>query len=282
MSAAALLRHLRLHFSLLLAPVFLLGGALAETVSTLPFWFLFIAFHVFLYGGSHAINAAFDRDTGPVGGMYNPPPVPRGLYIAGLLLKLAGLLLALVAGLAPAIIYLAYAVLSTLYSHPGIRLKRYPAVGAATVMIGQGVLPFLAAWSVGDAAWDASESFAVSATALLMLSLYPLSQIYQHDEDAARGDHTLSMLLGVRGTFRFALIVGMIGALLLFLAVRLWMGVMPALPVLLFLPVLAITMMTWERRFPVQSLRERFSWLMGMSYANALVFSGYIVVLILL
>lgn len=282
MSAAAALRHLRLHFSLLLAPVFLLGGAFADTATTLPFWFLFIAFHVFLYGGSHAINAAFDRDTGPVGGMYKPPPVPRGLYLAGLLLKLAGLLLSLLAGLEPAIIYLAYAALSTAYSHPAIRLKRYPVLGAATVMIGQGVLPFLAAWSVGNAAWDVSESFAVSATALLMLSLYPLSQIYQHDEDAARGDQTLSMLLGVKGTFRFALLVGVLGALLLFLAVRLWQGVAPALPVLLFLPGLGIGMMAWERRFPRQTLRERFQWLMGMSFANALIFSGYIVVLMLL
>ncbi len=282
MNFPAALQHLRLHFSLLLAPVFLLGGAFAGAEASLSFWILFFAFHVFLYGGSHAINAAFDRDTGPVGGMYHPPPVPRGLFLTGVLLKLAGLLLSLLSGLTAAIIYLAYAVLSTAYSHPAIRLKRYPVLGALTVMIGQGLLPFLAAWSLGDAAWGLSEGFAVSATALLMLSLYPLSQIYQHDEDAARGDRTLSILLGVRGTFRFALIIGVLGALLLFLAVRLWLGIAPALPILLFLPGLGVGLMTWERRFPQQTLRERFQWLMGMSYTNALVFSGYIVVLMLL
>ena len=39
---------------------------------------------------------------------------------------------------------------------------------------------------------------------LLIAAGYPLTQVYQHDEDARRGDMTLSRLLGLRGTFAFS------------------------------------------------------------------------------
>jgi 1,4-dihydroxy-2-naphthoate octaprenyltransferase len=35
-------------------------------------------------------------------------------------------------------------------------------------------------------------------------SAYPLTQVYQHAEDRERGDLTLSLLLGTRGTFAFS------------------------------------------------------------------------------
>ena len=34
-----------------------------------------------------------------------------------------------------------------------------------------------------------------------LLAIYPLTQVYQHEEDARRGDMTMSRLLGIRGTF---------------------------------------------------------------------------------
>jgi 1,4-dihydroxy-2-naphthoate octaprenyltransferase len=40
----------------------------------------------------------------------------------------------------------------------------------------------------------------------MLLGTYPMTQIYQHEEDAKRGDVTLSLRLGLRGTFLFVLI----------------------------------------------------------------------------
>jgi len=37
-----------------------------------------------------------------------------------------------------------------------------------------------------------------------LLGVYPLTQIYQHEEDARRGDLTISRLVGIRGTFVLA------------------------------------------------------------------------------
>src|SRR3954471_3392589 len=39
---------------------------------------------------------------------------------------------------------------------------------------------------------------------LLIGAYYPLTQIYQHEEDSARGDVTISILLGIKGTFIFS------------------------------------------------------------------------------
>jgi 1,4-dihydroxy-2-naphthoate octaprenyltransferase len=40
-------------------------------------------------------------------------------------------------------------------------------------------------------------------SSLYLMAAYPMTQIYQHAEDARRGDKTLSILLGIKGTFLF-------------------------------------------------------------------------------
>jgi 1,4-dihydroxy-2-naphthoate octaprenyltransferase len=44
-------------------------------------------------------------------------------------------------------------------------------------------------------------------TSIMLLGNYPMTQIYQHEEDSKRGDKTLSILLGINGTFVFTAIV---------------------------------------------------------------------------
>ncbi len=36
------------------------------------------------------------------------------------------------------------------------------------------------------------------------MASYPTTQVYQHAEDARRGDRTLSLMLGINGTFMFS------------------------------------------------------------------------------
>ncbi len=38
---------------------------------------------------------------------------------------------------------------------------------------------------------------------IMLWANYPMTQIYQHEEDAKRGDMTISRLLGIKGTFYF-------------------------------------------------------------------------------
>ncbi|MEZ4680201.1 MAG: UbiA family prenyltransferase [Caldilineaceae bacterium] len=66
--------HLRLHYQLLLAPIFLWGYLLAGGQPDGSFGLAFVAFHLFLYGGMTAFNSYYDRDEGPIGGLEEPPP----------------------------------------------------------------------------------------------------------------------------------------------------------------------------------------------------------------
>src|SRR4030081_2822817 len=118
-----LLVHLRLHFQLLLAPVFLWGWLRAGGVLSRSFLLGFVAFHFFLYSGATAFNSFYDRDVGPVGGLERPPSVLPALLPFSLAVKGGG---ALLAPLVTLPFWLAYAIfvgLSFAYSHPLIRWK---------------------------------------------------------------------------------------------------------------------------------------------------------------
>ncbi|HTH13915.1 MAG TPA: ubiquinone biosynthesis protein UbiA, partial [Spirochaetia bacterium] len=92
----------------------------------------------------------------------------------------------------------------------------------------QGSLTFLAVvQSIGaPRAWDDPVLWGGAGTAaLFLLGVYPLTQIYQHEEDAQHGDLTLSRLVGIRGTFVVAasfLCAAVAGFLVLFLLTGGW------------------------------------------------------------
>ena len=44
-------------------------------------------------------------------------------------------------------------------------------------------------------------------SSLILLGSYPMTQIYQHKEDYKRGDNTISLILGIKGTFIWTAIV---------------------------------------------------------------------------
>src|SRR5439155_22738881 len=86
--------HLRLHFQLLLAPVFLWGWLVAGGGLSWSVAIAFVALHVFLYAGATAFNSYYDRDEGPVGGLERPPPVLPALLPVALGMKAIGAVLA--------------------------------------------------------------------------------------------------------------------------------------------------------------------------------------------
>ena len=192
-------KHLRLPFQLALAPLFLWGLFLGEgRVEPTPI-LAFLSLHFFLYPGITAFNSAYDRDTGPVSGLKEPPEVPPGLLAFSILLQLAGAALALAAGPRLLAIYAAIAVLAALYSHPAVRLKARPFASAATVAIGQGALGFAAGWfaaSPAEALLSELGLLGAIGAALTTLGLYPATQVFQTQEDSRRGDRTLAVVLG--------------------------------------------------------------------------------------
>lgn len=211
----ALITHLRLHYQLLfLSPLFALGFLLGAREPSPRAWLAFIAFHVFLYGGITAYNSYYDRDEGPVGGLRAPPPVTPELLAFSLAVQLAGFVLALYVGLPFAALYVAIVVLSVAYSHPRFRLKGKPLGSLLVVAFGQGTAGFVAGFLASGAPWSSAGGLRLglgaAVTTLATVGLYPLTQLYQVEEDAARGDRTFAVAFGAEASFWFSL--GCLGA----------------------------------------------------------------------
>jgi 1,4-dihydroxy-2-naphthoate octaprenyltransferase len=210
-------RHLRLPFQLTLAPLFLWGAWLSGGTVAASTLIGFAALHFFLYPAATAFNSAYDRDEGPVGGMLEPPPVPPRLLPFSILLALAGLAPAAAMGPTFFLLYILIALIAWAYSHPSVRWKAHPLASAAAVALGQGALGFLAGGAAAaDAAWSLATAWAgAAAAALATLGLYPVTQVYQVEEDRARGDRTLAVALGPGPALIFgALALAAAGAIL--------------------------------------------------------------------
>lgn len=200
--------HLRIPFSYYLMPVFWFALSLAPETPLLNVFAIGIILHLFLYPSSNGYNSYFDKDEKSIGGLKNPKKVTIGLYYLSLLFFGLALLFALFFGWAFFALILAYGLVSMAYSHPSVRLKKYPYISWLTAGFFQGAFTF-GMCIVGfkesgfSALFEWNILLPALLTTLLLLGSYPLTQIYQHEEDHKRGDITLSLKLGILGTFYF-------------------------------------------------------------------------------
>jgi 4-hydroxybenzoate polyprenyltransferase len=201
--------HLRIPFSYFLLPVFLFSVGLSPNLNQSKLLWVFLIIHFLLYPASNGYNSYFDKDEKSIGGLKNPPPVNRGLYYLALLFDLLALILGVIkVSWQFSVMLLIYGLVSKAYSHPAIRLKKFPWVGWATTGLFQGCFTLVSCY-VGlnnfpiDVALNPKILLAGLATSMMLWGNYPMTQIYQHEEDAKRGDNTLSLKLGVMGTFYF-------------------------------------------------------------------------------
>ncbi|MEL6534278.1 MAG: UbiA family prenyltransferase, partial [Bacteroidota bacterium] len=215
-------QHLRIPFSIFLMPVFLFALAFDPQVVWWEAVLIFIILHLLVYPASNGFNSYFDKDEDSIGGVEKPLPVSRQLYWAALLFDALGLLLSLIISIEFALMVLLYGLISKAYSHPSVRLKKYPVAGWLIVGLFQGYFTWCMVW-IGLHGWTAflaepAVHLPAALSTLLLWGSYPMTQVYQHEEDARRGDQTLSLMLGVRGTFRFVMVVfGLANFSLLFL-----------------------------------------------------------------
>lgn len=219
-------QHLRIPFSFYLLPVFCFGFSQASSIDWFNFGVILIVLHLLVYPGSNVYNSYMDRDTGSIGGLEKPPPVTDNLYYASIFLDAAGLFLAMLAGWELALIILPYIAVSKAYSWHRIRLKKYPFASWIVVALFQGGYTFMmvnmcVTVNYTGYWFDGRNITCFVIASLLVGAFYPLTQVYQHDEDGRRGDRTLSLILGVKGTFAFSasLFVGA-AALVLFYMIK--------------------------------------------------------------
>jgi 4-hydroxybenzoate polyprenyltransferase len=211
---------LRIPFSVYLMPVFWFGlSALRGPMNGWRAVGVFVVLHLLAYPASNGYNSYYDRDEGSIGGLKAPPKVSEELIhlvwlFDALAVLGAWLLSPLFAGLVAV-----YLLISKAYSYQGIRLKKYPFLSTFVVVVFQGAFTFLTT-QVGIGASSAAILESTNLLLALVSSLflcgsYPLTQVYQHQEDRQRGDQTLSLWLGLRGTFVFAGLGLLLGAAVL-------------------------------------------------------------------
>jgi 4-hydroxybenzoate polyprenyltransferase len=206
--------HLRWHYQVFILPAgYLLGGLFAPALDVRTFAAQFLVVHLLLNGGVTAYNSFFDDDDGPIGGLEHPPKLAPWSHWASIVVQLIGLALSLPLGPAYAAIYLVTMLLSVLYSSKRFRWKGHPLLSLVAVGIGTGTNTFLLGYLAARSGGAPEPEIFVAAigVASMLLSLYPVSQIFQRDADRLRSDRTFAIAFGVSGVRRFfagAYIVG--------------------------------------------------------------------------
>ncbi|MGH7525121.1 MAG: UbiA family prenyltransferase [Gemmatimonadales bacterium] len=160
---------------------------------------------VCLNGGTLALNSAYDRDEGDVAYLRRPSFPPRHLAGFSLLLMAGGQVVAFALPPAYRAVYAACFLLSVLYSVPPFRLKAVPGADWVINMWGFGTLTPYAAWSATGLPLDQARGLVLLGFCALFAALYPLTQLYQLEEDTRRGDRTLACVLGVRRSLDVAM-----------------------------------------------------------------------------
>ena len=85
--------------------------------------------------------------------------------------------------------------------------------------VGYGGLTIYAGWVASGQEVNSAIVSVVAAFVCFFAGFYPLTQVYQKEEDSRRGDRTLALILGKRGSLRLACIGVAAGFALLFAAV---------------------------------------------------------------
>lgn len=169
---------------------------------------VFMILHVLVYPASNGYNSYMDRDAGSIGGIKNPLQPTTQLFYATLIMDGLAFLLSFLITPLFALGILLYILASRAYSYRRIRLKKYAVIGYMTVVIFQGAVTFFLVYHGSESNHTTHVPvIAMAAASLLIGGFYPLTQIYQHEDDIKDGVQTISYKLGYKGTFLFTGII---------------------------------------------------------------------------
>lgn len=189
-------------------PVYWFALSQTKNIDTGNSILVFVILHLLVYPASNGYNSYMDRDTGSIGGIKNPMQPTKQLFYITVIMDIVAIALSCSISIYFALGIMAYILASRAYSYRGIRLKKYPIAGYITVVFFQGAVTFFLVMHGSST----EKTLQVPAAGMLAASLliggfYPLTQIYQHQQDKTDGVNTLSILLGYNGTFIFTAII---------------------------------------------------------------------------
>ena len=208
------LMHLRLHYQFfILSGGFLLGGFFVDQIDWEVYLSQFLNIHILLFGGATAYNSYWDKDDGPIGGLKNPPKMKRWMWALSLIMQFIGVVFAYKLGLTYILIYLLSLLLFWLYSTPHARWKGHPILSLMAIGVSTGTNSFLLGFiAAGGEILLPLTIFTSLGVCLVLLSLYPVSQVFQIEEDTKRGDRTFASVYGLDGIRNFFMISFLAGS----------------------------------------------------------------------
>lgn len=202
------LQLLRFHFSFFLMPVYFFALSQVNYINWYNAILIFVILHLLVYPASNGYNSYMDRDTSPIGGLKKPLQPTKQLFIVTVCIDIIAVSLSLLVSWLFALGIFLYIMASRAYSYRKIRLKKYAIMGYLTVVIFQGAVTFFLVYHGADSNHTIHVPvIAMVASSLLIGGFYPLTQIYQHEEDVKDGVKTISYKLGYTGTFIFTGII---------------------------------------------------------------------------
>jgi len=214
-------KHLRLPFSFFLMPVFLFALSQASIINWQTTVIAFVILHLFIFPSSNGYNSYQDRDETSIGSLKYPPKISINLFYATLLLDITGVLCGLFVSAYFSLFVLMFVLVSRAYSYRNLRLKKYAVIGFLTVFIFQGAFVYLMASSAIttfsiEKFFTLNNIICMSVASFFIGSIYPLTQIYQHEADKKDGVISISYKLGYIGTFVFSAILFSTATIFLF------------------------------------------------------------------
>ncbi|MDB5229065.1 MAG: hypothetical protein JWN78_3258 [Bacteroidota bacterium] len=277
------IKLLRFPFALFLLPITLFSFYYIHPSLTYKLVLVLIVWHILVYPSSNGYNSYHDRDEGPIGGLEAPPQPTTMLLSICNIMDVAAFLLSFLVNIYFVFFVSVYIAGSRLYSNRRFRIKKYPVTSFILVFIFQGGWIFCAnilALSSVHLFWNRPVLFSVIAASFFIGTIYPLTQIYQHEADKKDGVTTLSMLLGIRGTFIFTALMFFLASLCIYLSFsnalainKFWLFNIVMLPSMLFF-------FSWGIRSFLDPSKSNFKNAMRMLILSAVSNNVYFLLLI--
>lgn len=260
---------LRIPFSFFLMPVFFFALSQVPTIDWARAVLVFVILHFLLYPSSNGYNSYMDRDEASIGLLEKPPRPTKELFYLTIVLDMTAILLSLLVNKIFAACITANIAASHAYSYRGIRLKKYPVTGFLTVILFQGALTYFMVYHGSNAGHTGVPWNGMLISTMLFGGFYPLTQVYQHQQDLADGVQTISYKLGVIGTFVFSGLMYLSAEAALFFYFRKAGMSQFYLLQLFFIPII-VYFMAWLRKVLMNKLNADFRHAMRMNIIAAL------------
>lgn len=280
------IKHLRLPFSFFLMPVFLFALSQSDTINWSDTLLAFFILHLLVFPSSNGYNSYQDKDEGSIGGLKYPPRVTVNLYYATLFMDISAVLLGLLISFYFSALTFLFIIVSRAYSYRGIRLKKYPVIGFLTVFIFQGAFVYLMAETAVSGfkmQYFISQAslICMAVSSLFIGSIYPLTQIYQHQSDKNDGVISLSYKLGYTGTFLFSGVLFSIAVLLLLYYFNQKQQIIPLIIFLIMMLPVIVRLSVWFAKVRQDAVHADFDNTMAINMLTSSIMNLYFLLLII-